>query len=210
MADITFESPAQQSSPLAHFISHYWRTMAVALAALLLAAAGYAWYAASAQQAKVKAENELGAIIAAQTGPERLTALETYLKKAPASTKDAALLEIARTAQDQQAFDKAAEAWNQLAITGPDGMRELAILGRATALALGGDKAQGVKILADFLPKAPKAYRIVVARQLAGMAEEAQAWNEALAAYQLLNDAATGGIKPYYEAKVAEIKAKMN
>ena len=209
MADITFERPDQQASPLAHFISQYWRTLAVALAAVLLAVAGFAWYTVSARQAKVKAEDELGAIIAVQTGPERLTALETYLKNAPASTKGAALLEIARTAQDQGAFDKAADAWNQLSITGPDGMRDLAILGRATAMALGGDKAGGVKILADYMPKAPKAFQIVVARQLAGMAEEAQAWNEALAAYQLLTDAASSAIKPYYEAKVDEIKAKM-
>ena len=208
MTDITFERP-EQMSPLARFMSQYWRTIAVALAAALVAVAAYAWYASGAKQAKIKAENELGAIIATKTGQERLEALEGYLKAAPASTKGAALLEIARTAQEQKAYDKAAEAWNQLSIVAPDGMREIAVMGRATSLAQGGDKAQAVKILADLLPKAPKTFQPIVARQLAAVAEEAQAWNEALAAYERMRDAGTGGNKAFYEAKIAEIKAKM-
>lgn len=208
MADITFERP-EQMSPLARFMSQYWRTAAAAVIAALVAVAAYAWYTSSAQQAKIKAENDLGAIIATKTGPERLAALEAYLKSAPSSTKGAALLELARTAQEQNAFDKAADAWNQLSLTGPDGIRELAVMGRASAVALGGDKAQAVKILSDFLPKAPKGFQPVVARQLAGVAEEAQAWNEALAAYERMKDAGAGANKAFYEAKIAEIKAKM-
>lgn len=208
MADITFERP-EQMSPLMRFVSQYWRTAVVAVVAALLAVAAYVWYNQSAKQAKIKAENELGAIISTQTGPERLAALETYLKNAPASTKGAALLEIARTAQEQNAFDKAADAWNQLSITGPDGIRELAVMGRASAVAQGGDKAQAVKILADFLPKAPKGFQPVVARQLAVVAEEAQSWSEALAAYERMKDLGAGGNKDFYEAKISEIKAKM-
>jgi len=208
MADITFDRP-EQMTPLARFVSQYWRTAVFAVIAALLAVGSYVWYDQSAKQAKIKAENELGAIISTQTGPERLAALEAYLKNAPASTKGAALLEIARTAQEQGAFDKAAEAWNQLSITGPDGIRELAVMGRATAVALGGDKAQAVKILADFLPKAPKGFQPVVARQLAVVAEEAQAWSEALAAYERMKDLGAGGNKAFYEAKIDEIKAKI-
>lgn len=208
MADITFEH-SESTNPLARFMTQYWRTLAVAVAAAVLAAAGYAWYVSSAKQAKIKAEDELGAIIAGQTGPKRLEALENYLKSCPASTKGAALLEIARTAQEQSAFDKAADAWNQLAIIGPDGIRELAVMGRASAMAQGGDKGQAVKILSDFLPKAPKAFQPVVARQLAAVAEEAQAWTEALAAYERMRDSGVGGNKAYYETKIAEIKAKM-
>ena len=208
MADITFERP-EQMNPLTRFMSQYWRTIAVAVAAALVAAAAYAWYASNAKQAKIKAENELGTIIATKTGQERLGALESYFKTAPASTKGAALLEIARTALEQKAFDKAADAWNQLSIMGPDGMREIAVMGRATAVAQGGDKAQAVNILADFLPKSPKTLQPIVARQLAAVAEEAQAWNEALAAYERMKDTGSGGNKAFYEAKIAEIKAKM-
>ena len=106
-------------------------------------------------------------------------------------------------------FDKAADAWNQLSMIAPDGMRELAVMGRATAVAQSGDKAQAVKILSDYLPKAPKGFQAVVARQLAGVAEEAQAWSEALAAYERMKDANAGANKAFYEAKIAEIKAKM-
>ncbi len=210
MADITFDRP-EQSSPLARFISSYWRTIAVLIAAMVVGAAGYAWYAASAKQATIKAENELGAIIASKTGDERMTALDAYLKSAPSSTKGAALLEIARTAQEQGKFDKAAEAWNQLSLTGPEGIRELAVIGQASALAQAGDKTKAVKLLVDFLPKASKAFLPVAARQLAALAEEAQAWGDALTAYERMRDisGAVGGNKAFYDAKIAEIKAKM-
>jgi hypothetical protein len=207
MADISFDRP-EQANPLANFISQYWRTAVVAVIAAVAAAGGYAWYTSSVKAAKQKAENELGAIIANQTGPERLANLEAYLKNAPSSTKGAALLEIARTAQDQREFAKAADAWNQLSITGPDGMRELAVMGHASALAQAGDKAKAVKILADFLPKAPKAFQALAARQLASIAEEAQAWSEAVAAYERLKEAAGNSNKAYFDAKLEELKAK--
>ena len=208
MADITFDRPEPQS-PLARFVQKYWRTSVAILVALVAGIAAYAWYDASAKSAAAKAANDLGAIIATKTGQERTTALENYLKTAPSSTKGAALLELARTAQEQGAFDKAADAWNQLSLVAPDGIRENAVLGRAATLAQGGDKAQAVKILADFLSKAPKVYQPVVARQLAVVAEEAQAWNEALAAYEKMKDSGLGGNKAYYEAKIAEITAKI-
>lgn len=208
MADITFDRP-QQSSPLARFLQNYWRTLAALIIAAVVAAAGYAWYNSSTKQSKIKAENELGAIIASKTGPERLTALEAYLKTAPSSTKGAALLEIANTAQDQGNFEKAAEVWNQLYLTGPEGMREIAGMGYATALAQKGDKQGSVKFLVDLLGKAPKAFQPVVARQLAAVAEEAKAWPEAVNAYERMKDMGQGGNKAFYESKIAEIKAKM-
>jgi len=85
MADITFERP-EQMSPLARFLAHSWRPLAALIIVALVAAAGYAWYSASAQKAQTKAENDLGAIIATQTGPERLAALEAYVNTAPATT----------------------------------------------------------------------------------------------------------------------------
>ncbi|WP_243311562.1 tetratricopeptide repeat protein [Fundidesulfovibrio agrisoli] len=208
MADITFDRPDQQMSPLAKFFFNNWRIMAVMVIAVVVATAGYAWYASSVKQSKIKAENELGAIIASKTGPERLTALEAYLKSAPASTKGATLLEIANTAQEQGQFDKAAEAWNQLYLSAPEGMREIAGMGYATAIAQKGDKLAAVKFLVDMLPKAPKPFQPVVARQLASLAEEAKAWDEAISAYERMKDLGMGGNKAFYEAKIAELKAK--
>jgi len=210
MADINVTRP-EHGNPLANFLTQHWRPLALITVAIVVIAAGYAAYVIAGQHSKGKGMNALGDIIATKTGPERLTALESYLASAPSSVKAAVLLEIARTAQDQKAFDKAAKAWAELAAIAPEGTRELAILGQATALAYGGDKSQAVKILSDFLPKAPKAFQIVATRQLAVIAEEAQAWNEALAANQKLAqaDGADAITKAYYEAKVAEIKSKI-
>ncbi|GFK94282.1 hypothetical protein NNJEOMEG_02124 [Fundidesulfovibrio magnetotacticus] len=207
MADISFDRGGQDN-PLASFLGNNWRTLIAAVVAALLAVGGYAAYTSYAKKAKAQAENDLGAIIASKTGPERLSALEAYVKTAPASTKDAALLELARTAAEQGNHAKAAEAWNQLALAAPGGVKDLAVLGQASALAQAGDKAQAVKLLADFMPKAPKAFQPLVARQLAAVAEDAQAWTEALAAYERLREAAEGGNKALFEAKITEIKAK--
>ncbi|MFZ5427433.1 MAG: hypothetical protein ACOZEN_10685 [Thermodesulfobacteriota bacterium] len=207
MADISFDRP-EQTSPLARFVSQYWRALAAGTVAALMAVAAYAWYNSSAQQAKLNAENDLGVIIAGKTGPERLTALEAYLKTAPSSVKSAVYLEIARTALAQGAYDKAADAWNQLSLSGPEGLKELAVIGHATALAQGGNLPKAVQLLADFMPKASKPFQPVVARQLAAVAEEAKAWKEAAAAYELMKNASSGGNKAFYEAKAAEMQAK--
>jgi len=210
MADINVTRPEHGNS-LANFLTQHWRPLAITAVAIVVVAAGYAVYAITGQHSKEKATNVLGGIIAEKTGPERLAALESYLASAPSSAKTAVLLEIARTAQEQKAFDKAAKAWAELAASAPEGTKELAVLGQATALAYGGNKPQAVKILSDFLPKAPKAYQIVATTQLAIIAEEAQAWSEALTANQKLAEAdtANAATKAYYEAKVAEIKSKM-
>ena len=210
MQEILINSP-QHDNPLVNFLARYWRVLAAVAVAVVVVTGGYAGYTLVSGHNREKAIEALGSIIVEKTGTQRLSALENYLASAPSSIRAAVLLEIARTAQEQKAFDKASGAWAQLANTAPPGTRELAVIGQSTALALGGNKTQAVAILSDFLPKAPKAFEIIVARQLAVIAEEAKAWNEALAANLKL--AATEGLDPttkaYYEAKAAAMKANM-
>jgi len=210
MQEIIIKQPAHDN-PLLNFLEQYWRILAAILVAAVVLAGGYAGYTLMSGHSRGKAVEALGTIIAEKTGPERLTALESFLASAPSSVKPAVLLEIARTAQEQKAYDKAADAWAQLANIAPPGTRELAVIGQATALALGGNKTQAVNILSDFSTKAPKAFDTIVTRQLAVIAEEAGAWHEALTANLKL--AAIDGLDPttkaYYEAKAAAMKAKL-
>lgn len=193
-----------------HFILTQWRVLAALIVAVLVAAAGYSYYQHVRQQARVQAENNLGVIIATKTGPERLTALEDFLKTAPSSIKDAVLLEIARTSMDQGKFERASQAWGDVALTAPEGMRTVAAIGQATTLAQSGSKDKAVKLLADLLPKAPQPFQLSVARQLASVAEEAQMYPEAIAAYERLKDAAgSPGNKAFYDTKIADLKSKI-
>lgn len=192
-----------------HFLLAHWRVIAALIVAVIVAVAAFTWYRHMQNQDKLKAENELGVIIVTKTGPERMQALEAFSKTAPSSIKDAVNLEIARTAVGQRDFAKSAEAFNALALTAPEGMRALAAMGQATSLAQAGDKAQAVKMLSDLMPKAPKTFQPVVARQLAAVAEDAKMYKEALAAYERLLEAVSGGNKTYYESKVASLKAQL-
>lgn len=209
MQDIQISHPEDQNAFL-HFIVTQWRVLAILIVAVLLAVAGYSYYQHVRQQAKVQAENNLGLIIATKTGPDRMAALEDFLKTAPSSIKDAVLLEIARTSMDQGKFDKAAQAWGELAKTAPEGMRTVAAIGEATTLAQTGEKEKAVKLLVDLLPKAPQTFQLPVARQLASLAEDAQMYPEAAAAYERLKEAAgSAGNKAFYDTKIADLKSKI-
>jgi len=209
MQDINIPQHDDQNA-FVDFIVTRWRVLAALIVAVLVTVAGYAYYQHVRQQAKVQAENNLGMIIATKTGPERMNALEDFLKTAPSSAKDAVLLEIARTSMDQGKFDRAAQAWGDLSMSAPEGMRTVAAIGQATTLAQAGSKDKAVKLLVDLLPKAPPAFQLPVARQLASLAEDAQMYPEAVAAYERLREAAgSAGNKAFYDAKIADLKSKI-
>jgi len=71
MADISFDRPEQQT-PLGQFIKQYWRTGAALVAAVVVGAAAYAWYDASARGALTDAAT--GASTTAAFGPPVLAA----------------------------------------------------------------------------------------------------------------------------------------
>ncbi len=209
MQDIHIPRYNDGQNTFQHFILTQWRVLTALVVAVLLAVAGYSYYQHVHQQARVQAENALGLIIANKTGPERLNSLEAFLKTAPSSIKDAVLLEIARTSMDQNNFERAAQAWGDVALTAPEGMSTVAAIGQATTLAQAGNKDKAVTLLAALLPKAPQALQIPVARQLASLAEDAGKYPEAIAAYERLKEAAgNAGNKSFYDNKIADLKSK--
>lgn len=196
-------------NPVASFVIDNWRVLAALAVAAVLAATGYSLYSHFSTKSRIASDNELGAIIATKTGPDRMAALEDFLKKAPDALKGAVHLEIVRTSLDQRDFKRAAKAWSDLALIAPEGMKTLAGLGQATVTAQAGDAAQAVKMLTGLLPQSPKMFLPVIQQEIAAIAEEAGMLSEALAAYENLRDSAGGRNKSYFEAKVAELKTKI-
>ncbi len=201
----TTEIPAVLRLPI-----QYWKQSLAVVALLVAATGGYALFGVYQQGQAEKAENELGAILLAKSGAERLSALEALAKTAPEGARAGIALELAKTAQALGDFAKAASAWETVARISPDGMKVVAGLGQAGALSKSGQDAKAVEVLETLQASMPKAFAMIVNQQLAATAEAAGAWSKALNAYERLK--AEGNItnSGFIDARIAALKAKAN
>jgi predicted negative regulator of RcsB-dependent stress response len=186
----------------------YWKQSVAVAVVVLVAAGGYALFGVYQKSQVEKAENELGTITITKTGAERLAALETLAKSAPAGARDGIYLEMAKTAQALGDFAKAATAWETVSQHAPAGMKTVAGLGYASALSQSGQNDKAVAVLEGLLASAPKPFTMTVDRQLAATAEAAGAWSKALAAYERMK--AEGNVQNagFIDARIADLKAK--
>ena len=186
----------------------YWKQTLAGVLVVVAAAGGYALYGAYQKSQVEKAETELGSIILAKKGAERLAALEALAESAPAGARDGIWLAAAQTATDMGDFTKAAAAWDAVSKTAPAGMKTVAGLGYAAALSKAGQDAKAVEVLETLSVSAPKPFAMTVDRQLAVAAEAAGAWDKALAAFERMK--ADGHVQNagYIDARIEAIKSK--
>ena len=186
----------------------YWKQTLAGVLVVVAAAGGYALYGVYQKSQVEKAETELGSIILAKTGADRLTALEALAKNAPAGARDGIWLAAAQTATDMGDFTKAAAAWDAVSKTAPSGMKTVAGLGYAAALSKAGQDAKAVEVLEAMAGSAPKAFSMTIDRQLAVTAEAAGQWQKALAAYERMK--ADGNVQnaSFIDARIADLKGK--
>ena len=186
----------------------YWRQSLAAAAVILVAAGGYALYGVYQKGQVEKAEAALGEIITTKAGTDRIAALDSLAKTAPAEAKAGIYLEVAKTAQGLGDFAKAASAFEAVAASAPAGMKTIAALGQAAALSRAGQDAKAVDVLDALAGSAPKAFSMTIDRQLAVTAEAAQQWQKALAAYERMK--ANGNVQnaSFIDARIADLKAK--
>ena len=136
-----------------------------------------------------EAHLELGRILVSTQGPERIAALETFLPAAPSAMKSGVQLEIATTALGLEQYGKAADAYAAVAA---------------------GKYAEALAVFDSLEKSAPESLRPATLDGQAMSAELAGKLDRALAAYESiatsLGDAANNG---YFQAKIAELKARM-
>lgn len=186
----------------------YWKQCLTAVIVIVAAAGGYALYGTYQKSQVAKAESELGAIVTSKSGAERLKALESLAKSAPAGARDGINLEIAKAAQDQGDYAKAATAWQVVSTSAPAGMKTVATLGYATALSKSGQDAKAVEVLENLSVTAPKAFTMTVDQQLAVTAESAGQWQKALSAFERLKAGGHITNAAFIDTKISELKAK--
>lgn len=200
---------AVEAAPVLQFIVDNIRVIAAVLAALVLATigtGGYRWYAAKTLQ---EAQGELGMIIVTKAGKERLDALDAFVTRAPASMRNAALLEVARVAMEQKDTARATAAFARLAAedTGATGM--MATLARADVLVSEGKSAEALPDLDRLENTVPEPVRNVVRSAIVRAAEGAGNIERALAACDAIVASGAGAEVDFYRGKAAALKARL-
>lgn len=184
-----------------------WLKPALILMALALVGAGaYSLFEYNSEKQTQKVAAEIGTAILGKEGAERLTALDGLLNQNLGSSKSYVLLEAARTALSMQDYAKAAAYWGKLEGASDSTLAALAVLGKASAQSQAGDNASALAALTAFAPKCPKAFELVLTRQLAVAAEATGNVSLAVASYEKMLPAANVQTKAYLEDKIVNLK----
>ena len=190
---------AVEATPLLSFVLRNSRIIVTCIVLLVLVIAGvggWQWYQTRVER---EAHLELGRILVSTQGPERIAALETFLPAAPSAMKSGVQLEIATTALGLEQYGKAADAY-----------AAVAAINQADLLQRQGKYAEALAVFDSLEKSAPESLRPAILEGQAMSAELAGKLDRALAAYESiatsLGDAANNG---YFQAKIAELKARM-
>ncbi len=199
-----------EAAPLWNFVLGHAKHITVgvlACVAVILAVAGWQWYAEGQLQ---KSRNALGQAISLQDPARRVEALENFLKDAPSELILAAELEIAAASVALQDYPRAAVAYAKVAEReGDSPLGFTARLNRAQVLMHNGEYAQAQNEFQAMVSKVPAQLLPVMNQQLAEAAEAAGDKVGAVAAYE----AAIKALPPtdnetvlFFRARIAELK----
>lgn len=202
---------ALEATPLLSFVLRNIRMIVscvVALVVIIVAAGTWHWYTA---QTKQDAQIALGRILVGQEGAERVKALEAFLPQAPDSIRLGVQLEIAVTALSVNDLARAASAYGNIHAEDPKGAIGLmAAINQADVL-LRAEKPKEALAVLDALEKTvPENLRPSVHEAQAACAEQSGDLARALAGYEAIVSAPGGDQMGYYQAKIAELKARLS
>ncbi|WP_298066921.1 tetratricopeptide repeat protein [uncultured Mailhella sp.] len=199
-----------EAAPLWNFVLRNAKRITAAVVAcvvLILAVAGWQWYAETQLE---KSRSALGQALSIQDPARRVTALESYVKDAPSELIVAAELEIAAASVAVQNYDRAAEAYASVAAReGDSPLGFTARMNRAQVLMQGGKYAEARSEFQALVSKAPAQLASVMNQQAAEAAEAAGDKAGAIAAYE----AAMNALPPtdsetaqFFRARIAQLK----
>ncbi len=202
------EVPAELH-PLLEFFANNFKQICIALAVLVLGAPVF--FAIEHFQVKARTEtaNQLGEILVASQGQDKLDKLEAFLKGAPAELKASALISLTREAMELKAYDRAIQAFEQARDLGDPTLALAAGLGQAQALMLSGKADQALALLEKCVASSDEGYSLALQQSLASAAEAAGALDKALAAYQALLEQSKDQQRQWLESKIATLQSKL-
>ncbi len=161
---------AGEASPLLEFLVEHAKVIIACVLVCIIGIAGYGTYVHFSGTSDREAQDELGRIVIIPDHQKRMAALETFLAKAPASTKDMALYTLAQTASVAGDPQEAYKTWSEVAKTNKD-LRVTAAYGMAGALAQQGKLSEALAVYEGILDGLGKNDALPVNSQIAFLAE---------------------------------------
>lgn len=203
-----------EATPLLRFVlDHIRAIVAIVVLAVVVAAAAGVWHWHSAKSER-EARLEFGRILVAPASRERLEALEGFLPAAPSSMKLGVQLEIAAAAAALGDMSKAAQAYAAVCAADPRGaLGVMAGLNEADVLLRSERPGEALARLDALMASTPATLldpvRQAVREGQAAAAEQAGQLDRALEAYEAIVKNSGIDEMGYYQAKIAELKARM-
>lgn len=170
LADALLENVPEQLHPGLAWLLANLRTVAVAAAVILAAAAGVAVVQHVRASAVDNAQAELGHILLNPDPAARAAALEKLAADAPASVLPAARIGLAQALTAAGQFDKAEAVLDQLTKDAPATLAVPVAMAKAAALSRRGDHAAALAAILAAKQGAPEPYALPLARQAAAEA----------------------------------------
>ena len=200
-----------EATPLLRFVVTHARIFVGCVVVLIVAIAAvgiWRWHESSVQR---DAEIALGHIRVSTSGAERIAALEKIAAEVPSGMRLGVQLDIAVTALGMQDLPRAAAAYGALYAQDPKGpVGLIAALNQADILQRMGKPAEALAVLDSLEKNAPETLRPVITEGQAVSAEESGNLQRALTGYEAIVTAAgSGGNVGYFQAKIAELKARI-
>ena len=198
---------SHEAAPLLQFILKHAGIIVAGLVLFVLVLAGTAGYNWYNERARQDAQKELAQVLLANEGEKLVTALEGFIPKAPATIRNAALLNLASAAMEQKAYAKAATASGDLAAADPQGaVGLLAALNQGQALILADKAQEAVTVLEKLQSLMPEGQRNVVRESLAEAALRVGDTTKAKQIFELMANSTMGAEAEFFRYRVRTIE----
>lgn len=197
-----------EATPLLTFILQHIRVIVGAVCILVLSIVGTgAWHWYTDKQAE-EAQNELGRVLVNTEGAVRVTTLQALLPNVPDALRISVLLAIGSAAVASEQYDVAASAYGDIVLLDSEGTIGIMACLNQVDLLLREDKAVKALALLDVLePKTPEILQVMLQETIAAVAEQANAIDRALAAYEyLLQVDGMLGDTGYFESRIKALR----
>lgn len=194
--------------PLLKKITDHIRIIGTVIGIIVLAAALYTGVGLYKNHTLNQARERINTI-AELPDQEELDALGAYVADAPETMRQGIRLRMAELAMQLERYDRAVQAWDEVAANGARDMQIIANLGKAKALRLSGDPGGAVAVLQTMLSRSPGDFRGSVTFELAAAAEEAEQWDQALNAYRELKTVSSNTNQDFLDHKIVQLQNRI-
>lgn len=200
---------SREATPMLDFLVKHARKIFMALIALIAVIIVFGVWNYMSGSKQRDAEEALGKILIMPDTSAKLETLAGFAGTAAPAHKNAALMALAQSASIQKQYDKAAEAWGQVATGADAATRFVASIAQATALSAQGKHGEALSLLESIQATAPLEAQPMINSYIVSAAEQLGNWDKAIAACDaIIRQAENPDAKDIWEQRLAYYAAK--